>query len=489
MLIHMQLWQITRKIHVSWLIAIASIGVVSGVAVVPHFQQAWFGSIVWLFVGLGLLCLAFWRNVLYLIPVVVVGGLFIGLWRGSIASSELAVYQHLYGKAMTIGGIVMDDPDVGKSDEILLRIGDIKADKHPIAGSIWVSMYSNADIKRGDIVQADGTLTPGFGSFAASMYRAKLVAVERLEPGDVARQARDGFADQVRKAIDEPQASLGLGYLVGQRRALPPEIDQALVIAGLTHIVVASGYNLTILVRLARRLFVKVSKYLATLSASVMIVAFVAITGASPSMTRAGLVAGLSLAAWYYGRRFHPLVLLPFAAAITVLINPGFAWNDLGWQLSFAAFAGVMILAPLLQRYFFDAKKPGTIRQILGETISASIVTLPILVLAFGQFSNVAILANLLVLPLVPLAMLLTFAAGIGAILIPSAAGVIGLPAEWLLGYMTWVAQYLAGLPWAQTTMSIQPWMTWAAYGVIAGVCMYLWRVTKYDLRDSNIVE
>jgi competence protein ComEC len=234
---------------------------------------------------------------------------------------------------------------------------------------------------------------------------------------------------------------------------------------------------------------VKVSKYLATLSASTMIVAFVAVTGASPSMSRAGLVSGLSLAAWYYGRTFHPLVLLPFAAAMTVLIDPTYAWNDLGWQLSFAAFGGVMILAPLLQRYLFGDKKPGTVRQILGETISAHLVTLPILVLAFGLFSNVAIVANLLVLPFVPLAMLLTFVAGIGALAIPSLASFVGLPAQWLLAYMTTVIHYFAGLSWAQTVLTITPWVVAVAYTAIAGLCVYLWRATKYNLRDANMVE
>ena len=151
----------------------------------------------------------------------------------------------------------------------------------------------------------------------------------------------------MREVVKEPQASLGIGFLTGQRSTLPDSLDEQLRIVGLTHIVVASGYNLTILVRFARRLFVRYSKYWATVSASVMICGFVLVTGFSPSMSRAALVTGLSLAAWYYGRKIHPLVLLLFAAAITVLINPSFLWGDIGWALSFTAFAGVMLLAPL----------------------------------------------------------------------------------------------------------------------------------------------
>jgi competence protein ComEC len=180
---------------------------------------------------------------------------------------------------------------------------------------------------------------------------------------------RDDFADHVRKAVDEPAASLGIGYLLGQKSALPPELVEALTVAGLTHIVVASGYNLTILVRLARRAFARVSKYLATLSGGVLIVGFIAMTGASPSMVRAGLVASLSMLAWYYGRKFHPVTLLALVAAATVLVNPSYAWGNLGWELSFAAFAGVMIVAPLLQAYFYGNEKPRLVPQILGEML------------------------------------------------------------------------------------------------------------------------
>ena len=135
----------------------------------------------------------------------------------------------------------------------------------------------------------------GFGTFAGSVYRANILYIKRPQPGDIALHIRDWFANAVRQAVPEPEASLGVSYLVGQRRALPEKLDIALRTAGLTHIVVASGYNLTILVRLARRLFVRISKYLSALVSGNLIIGFIGVTGLSPSITRAGLVTGLSL--------------------------------------------------------------------------------------------------------------------------------------------------------------------------------------------------
>jgi competence protein ComEC len=114
---------------------------------------------------------------------------------------------------------------------------------------------------------------------------------------------------------------------------------------------------------------------------------------------------------------------------------------------------------------------------------------LPILLVTFGKFSLVAPLANLLILPLVPLAMIFTFMAGLGAWLPGPMAGVIGAPAQALLTYMTKTAELTGGLPWA-----VQHWQlsALAAGGMFAGIALiaiYLWKKTGRRLRESNLVE
>jgi len=484
----MNWWLLKRKIHISWLIATGCAGIFIGVFSAQYISNSFISSTVGLTIAIIFIAMALWRKYVYLIPFLIIGGVLFGLWRGSISQAELSQFKPLYGKAISLEGTVKDDVDTGASDQLVIRLDSLIISSKSIPGVLWITA-TGADIKRGDKLLLHGILMEGFGNFSGVMYRASIDKIIHPQPGDIARVVRDWFADAVRRVIPEPESSLGVGYLVGQRRALPADLATALQIAGLTHVVVASGYNLTILVRLARRLFVKVSKYLSALSASVMIVAFVAVTGMSPSMSRAGLVSGLSLAAWYYGRKFHPIVLLFLAIAATLLINPSYAWGDLGWQLSFAAFAGVMIVAPLMHRYLFGDKKPGMIRQILGETVSAQLATAPILIASFGQLSNVAIISNLLVLPLVPFAMLLTFIAGVGSLVVSAVAGFVGMPATWLLHYMVSVAEYLASLPWAMSVVQLPWWGVVLCYAVIIGACLYMWRVTKFNLRETNLVE
>jgi competence protein ComEC len=472
----------------SWLIALCCVGIFIGIFLAQYIRYSHESLIAGLIIATLFIMITLWKKYVYLIPVIIISGVLFGLWRGSTMQAELSQFEPLYGKFISIGGTVKDDVDTGTSNQLVIRLDNIRMGGKELPGVLMI-MSASADIKRGDKLLLNGTLKEGFGNFSGVIYRANIDKIIHPQPGDIARVIRDWFADAVRVAIPDPEASLGIGYLVGQRRALPADLASALQVAGLTHVVVASGYNLTILVRLARRLFVKVSKYLSALSASVMIVTFIAITGASPSMSRAGLVAGLSLAAWYYGRKFHPIIVLLLAIALTVMVNPSYAWGDLGWQLSFAAFGGVMIIAPLAQRYLFGDTKPGTIRQILGETVSAQLATAPILIASFGQLSNVAIISNLLVLPLVPFAMLLTFISGVGSLIVPSIAGFVGMPATWLLSYMVSVAEYLASLPWAVSNLCLPWWGVVICYVAIIGLCLYMWRVTKFNLREVNLVE
>ena len=484
----MMIRNLTRELHISWLVAAWCLGLTVGVIAIHHVPRSTVFDWRTLVLGLGLMAVVMvWRWRALMIVAIISGGL-VGLWRGELGRAGLEVYDSLIGKTVVIQGRVLEDPDIDKKGQTVLRLSDLRINGKKLAGQLWVVTADKRPVKRSDIVQTQGKLTAGFGAFSASVYRAKIISAERPVPGDVAVGVRDWFAGRVRAHVPESESALGLGFLLGLRRAMPTELSDNLKIAGLTHIVVASGYNLTILVRLARRLFAKRSKYLAMLSAAVMIIGFMAVTGLSPSMSRAGLVAGLSLAAWYYGRTIHPLVLLPVSAAITLLISPQFGWGDLGWQLSFASFAGVIMLAPLLHSYFFGNKEPGAFRQILIETLSAQIMTLPLLMMSFGVISNVALIANMLILPFVPLAMLLTFMSGV-LVFVPMIGALIAIPTTWLLGYMIQITNWTAGFEWAQMEVSINLWQCAVLYVALILAMIWMKKQTKLDLAKINIVE
>ena len=104
------------------------------------------------------------------------------------------------------------------------------------------------------------------------------------------------------------------------------------------------------------------------------------------------------------------------------------------------------------------------------------------------MFSNVALIANLLILPLVPLAMLMTFLTGLLAG-IPILGAALGTVTGWILHYMIEIAKWLASQSWAQTEIHIG-WLAGVIVYLLIGLaCLYMWRKTKFDMKSGNIVK
>jgi competence protein ComEC len=452
----------------------------------------------------------------------VMAGLAIGLWRGTLTRVDLTAYHDWLGQTVLLRGTIKEDPDFGSAGSAQIKIinvevisseasNDLTNDHFvKLPGQIWASVLMNdamQNMKRSDQITVSGSLKPGFGTFPATISFGSIVAVEHSLTADPARDIRDAFGEKLRSVIPSPAADLGMGILAGQKAALPADLTAAFLAASLTHIVVASGYNLTILIRFTRRLFARISRFAALGFGGLLVFVFASITGFSPSMTRAGLVASLSLLVWYYGRKFHPVVLLSLVASITIAIDPTSLWGDAGWWMSFLSFVGVIILAPLLKSYFWGEKsekkakqkqpssknvdeKSHPLRQIFLETLSAQIMAAPIIALFMGQFSPYGIIANLLILWLLPFTMLATFIAGIGAFFLPHAlAGIIAWPATQLLKYIIAVANWIAGLPGASQTIQPNTPAIVIIFTIIFCVVLYLKRVTKHSFRNDNIVE
>ena len=474
-----------RRFHVSYLLGWGGVGVLVGLAC----AAVWFVPLTWwVQASIGLVVVgALRRRRWWSVVLVLLCGVGLGLARGADMTQALRPYEDAYGRTVVVSGVISDDPQYGKRGDQQFRLTQIRLDERTLPGDVFVGTYSFLDVKRGDRVTLEGKLRPGFGSYRASLSFAVLrQAVAVREP---IREFRDQFAAGVRNAVEEPAASLGIGFVVGQRSALPEQLDEQLRIVGLTHIVVASGYNLTILVRFARRALEKHSKYLAATVSAMLMTGFVAVSGLSPSMTRASLVTGLSLLAWYYGRRFHPLLLIIYVAALTAAINPIYIWSDIGWYLSFLAFGGVLMLAPLLMRLLFRDRTVPAVMQIVIETIAAQVMTLPLILMIFGELPVLSLVSNVLVAPLIPLAMLLTTIAGIWGMIWPVTAGYVGSLAELVMGYIVAIVDWLARPDWAQVSVQLPVVGMVLAYVAIAGLIAGLWWRLRYNFRSTSVVE
>ena len=146
------------------------------------------------------------------------------------------------------------------------------------------------------------------------------------------------------------------------------------------------------------------------------------------------------LLASYYGRPLSIFTCISLTAAITLLINPAAAMEDIGWQLSFLSLTGIVILAPIIQKVL--PKKTKLFSELVAITLAAQLATVPYILYLFGSYSILAFAANLAVMPMIPLLMLVGFIGSVAGILMPNYAYIIGQPINWVVGEMFKFMEY-----------------------------------------------
>ena len=195
----------------------------------------------------------------------------------------------------------------------------------------------------------------------------------------------------------------------------------------------------------------------------------------------------LSLAAWYAGREIKSWRIILMVAAFTLVLNPNFI-VELGWVLSFASYAGIMMLGPRLTEFFYGEKKPGFISSIVLTTISATLMTLPITLYFFGTVSLISVLANLLILPTLPYAMGLVFLTGVFAGM-PIVDETIAFLATKLLDFHILVVEFFGAQKSFLIQISPGNALVFLGYGFILGVIMLKWWKDRNNFEREKICQ
>lgn len=428
-------------IHPSWCFYGLIFGLIAGVVIGTFTQRVWIAH--WLV----LICLAgsFLITLLYPCGVTVLLAFSIGIVFGNLRLlpefSGQELWRGIIGQEITITGIIADDPNLAQGT-YKFKLKQLQIDQEKIPGEIYVQLPQNgSSLERSDEITISGKAGAGFGTYTASFYRPRLEKIRRASSGDIFVRIKNWFSEIVRRFIPAPAAELGLSYLMGLK-TIPEDLSEILRIVGMTHVVVASGTHLGILVGAAKKLFGRISKFAGLLTALLLIAAFVMVVGFTPSMTRAALVASLSIIVGYFGRSFSPLRLLGLVAMLTLMLEPTYLIN-LGWQLSFASFFGILLVAPKLQKLLYGGKKPPWLANMLITSFATTIICLPVLVYNFGTLSLLSFVANLIILPTLPYVMLLVLLTGIFSFL-PWLACAIGQLAQILLELHINVVSFLS---------------------------------------------
>lgn len=279
--------------------------------------------------------------------------------------------------------------------------------------------------------------------------------------------------DAIGNVFNEPASGLMAGLLLGARKSIPYEILQNFNKIGLTHILAISGWNITLIIGFVAGIFGFLGRKLKVIVALLAIMFFVLLVSGGASVLRASIMGAIGLLAMMVGRENLPSTALFASGFFMTLFSPDILTSDVGFQLSFLSTMGLIYFMPVLSR--FCAKIPVMFgaRDIIISTLSSQVFIMPIAMSVFNRISIIAPIANLFILPLIPVIMLFAFVAIIVGIIFEPAGRLIAVLPELMSKFIFWISDEFSKLSFAYfdvyqiPTIAIALYFCWILYLLI----------------------
>ena len=431
------------------------------------------------------------------------------------SSQDLALYNDL--GEVTVEGIVVGDPEArGSAVRFPLKVEAVATgdERREVKGKALVLARPPAQlagersaphIRYGDRLRLTGhlELPPVFGVFDYREYLARQgigatmafpeVALLSEGHGSPALSAiyrlRNSLARSLTRSLAEPQASLAQTLLLGNRGDIPEEVTQAFRDTGTSHLLAISGLHVGVVLALLLPISVALlgrRRNLYLLLPLGLLWLYALLSGFSSSVERAVIMASIYLLALALGRQRNALPALAFAAALMVAWNPNDLY-DISFQLSFTAVAGIILLAPTLQRVLAAPLDGGDLNDgwkrgvwlwlVLPAAVSmvAILATLPLLAFNFHRIALLSLPATLLALPALPLAVATSLATALVGLVSTPLGQVVGVVAWLPLSYILGIVEGLAQIPQAVLELdSVAGPLVWAYYGDAAALIVFV---------------
>jgi len=410
---------------------------------------------------------------------------------GLRAITPIVPADHLARQAlppsMTVEGRLAAEPIRWTPDRarVLLDVAAYRdgQDRRAATGRVQLTIYGESPpLGEGQRVAADvklhrpvGYRNPGAFDYPAHLRREGILLVghgrgdhvmpvgpdEPPWPVKVKRWA----VETIRSELPDASAALLAGLLLGERTALPRETDEAFRRAGVYHVLAVSGFNVALLAAsvFGTLALVGLPRRAAASAAAVVLVGFALVVGGQPSVLRATVMGLLLLGSVILERESQAMNALALAAIALLLWSPG-DLREPGFQLSFAATAGIIALAPPIADALRERGWPSWLAVAVAVSLGAQLAVMPVMLVAFNQLSLIGVLANLLVVPLAAPATTLGMLALLLS-LISTALAALVFHALWLvlvaLRAVVWIA---AAVPNAMIHLPAPPWAAVAAW-------------------------
>jgi competence protein ComEC len=297
------------------------------------------------------------------------------------------------------------------------------------------------------------------------------------------RILRIELTEQIERYLPEPQASLLIGILFGSERAFSDQFEEKLRISGTTHIIAASGYNVTILILACDKILNFIKKKYRLLISFVLIWLYCILSGLGASILRATMMGSITILALLSGNVRNTHILVPSGVFLLLLIDPKIIF-DIGFQLSILATLGLIYILPsiesVVEKIFKIQSVPQFFEENLLGTISCTLSTLPISISIFGKVSLVSVFANVLVLPLTESTMLYGTLALLGSFLAKNFSEVLFSTPYIQLKIFQRIVEFFGSISWGYVDVNT----SWV--GLLIGLFLFVFCIYFYPLDKEN---
>lgn len=400
----------------------------------------------------------------------------LGYWRAEETKlpPNSIVNASLAGQTLRLQGSVADDPqfrDGGVRFLLAAHTIQLGTEQRAINDRVQVHTREVVEIDYGDEIALDAVLemtADSSSEYLEWLANRRIAASAMAQPGSievlgradinwrqsVAADARAALNRSLRAGLPPPLSGIAQGMITGRRDAIDPELRTVLNDTSLSHLIVISGSNLTLLTTIVMAASAwLVGRRPAALLAIIAALAYGTLIGPDPPVQRAMWMAIVFASAHMLGRGSSALYAVSATAALMVALEPHILL-DLSFQLTLAGTVGIIILMPSLSQDFLSGELGiiGSLRDTALVTLVATLATMPLIVLHFERAALIGLLANLAVTPLFSWMLLGSAAtAGIG-LFSQTLASTLSWPLAWLpLRWLALVAERSSELPGAGT--------------------------------------
>ena len=459
------------------------------------------------------------------IPVVLLTGVIAFTSVYNYSSDTLKPVSKLYGKTALVSGELCDIPySQYGCFYYKLKANRIESERITITDETTILVSSSQLLKMDYYDRAEATVNFSYENTDTNISKGILLKGSIDTDEDIVITAtenkplyyyalciRKGISDTINSLLPERQAAFLNAFLTGDKKMLQSEDRQQLQKAGLSHIVVVSGFHLALVTQIFMLILMGLSggrKRISALMCVGLLVVYMGVTGFPPSVLRAGIMQIIYLLGIVLFKQSDPLNSLGLSVLIITLRNP-FAACDVSLLLSFSATLGILLVSGKINTFIWDSLLPDRKAEIMTATMikriyvplvkavcsviavsfSAYLFTMPVMIVFFREINLYSVLSNLLtafVLPLLMFSAIIMLGTSCCSLL-----WFITFPFVIITGvltnYILLVCEIVSALPFALIRLSWEYVPVWVGAVLLLAGALYLLRIRKYAVRIFSL--